>query len=335
MSTPVPAVQVRKEGIAVRAPWRRWSARRWRRAVNMGCVPLTLLCSAGVSAAISLAAFNRPPGWVLNTREWMIAGRLGVSAAVLIGVQAMLAWGIGLAAARGGALAARGYGGNLHHRLRIARRRLVVPTIALVMVRVGVLGVIGLAAIFAYLPWGGMSIATGLPALLRPASGYGLFVLAAVVLAIPHWLIGPFLRLRYSVGLGALAGTWAKHEADRVALAFSALLGAGLAGVLALLWGWSSGLLVLLTLVNPSSYRSAMTLPNPYGALPPFQAALPFAVGIFTLVYAAGQLVLAETCFLMARRRLARRRIGQTPPPPGGGERGGDPTAPARPSASG
>jgi hypothetical protein len=300
-----------------------------------------MVCSALLVAVAALIAYANAPSWVLNTREWVIAGRLSVSAGVLGGIQLLLSWGLGMFGARGGALAAKGQGRNLARRLRIVRRRLFVPSLALVFVRIALLGVVALAVIYAYSELLGPGVFTGLPGLLRPATGYGLFVLAAVALLVPHWLIGPFLRVRYSTALGALAGTWARRDADRTALALSARLGAGLTGALALVWGWAGGLLAVLTIVNPSSYNTASYLIDPYASLPPLQPFLPFSAGLFVLIYAAGQLVLGEAYTVMAQRRLKRRWPRLTtpqsaaPPDPGSAARQAESSQPPAVSAGG
>lgn len=294
--------------VATQRRARRWSRVRWRRMVQIGCLPLTTIMAAGLVVSFSLLSYGAPPSWIGDPRTYIIAGRLGVSAAILFALQLVYHWINGLLAANAGAQAARGQGRSLRSRLRIVRRRFLVPVLATVLLRLGVVLVIVLVMLYAYTRVFGAPIDLSFPDWIERNRDEVLFAGAMLAVVIPYWLINPFLRVRFSTALGALAGTWSPRSDERTSLALSARLGVGLVGVLALLWGGAILFLIMLSVSNPASRYTY----SPYRSYQPLSAAqLSLAALVIVAVLLAGQVMLTAMFTRLAQQRLGRPRATQ------------------------
>lgn len=299
--TPV-SPPARSDVIVVRAPWRRWSRRRWRRTVQIALLPLIAVGTGMPILIFAVLGFRSPPPWITDVRAYQIAGRLAVALTLLGSAQVAMTWIIGLLAARGGTLAARGQGALIRRRLRIVRRRFTVAVMGIILLRLAMVAVIALMGVYTYTRVLGPTITTLLPPPTRMRPLLELTALTALTIAGLHWIIGPVLRLRYSSALGALAAAYASGSEERIAAAVGARLGAGFAGALGILWSGTLVLLALLTISDPSSYTGPPRSVNPY-ALPLFW----LGVIALVLIMAVGQIVLAWVFLRIAKRRLSRR----------------------------
>lgn len=299
---PVSGVQAKSR------PRRSWSRRRWRRAIEIGCLPLTLVTASSLIFLFALLMFRSPPPWIYDPRSYIIGGRLGVAATVLFVMQFVYNWMNGLLAANTGAQAARGQGMNLRKRLRIVQGRFFIPILATALLRIGIVFVIALAYLYGYTRVFGLPIAIGVPGWIESNRGGVAFTIAMLGVLTPYWLIGPFLRVRFSAALGAFTGIGSFRSDERTSLALSARLGIGLAGLLALMWGGTILLLVILAAANPAS-RYMYGYYNPYQSPQPPNGSEIAAIVITTVTALLGsQLVFSELLVRLTQRRLAGMR---------------------------
>ena len=118
---------------------------RIRRSVTTaGCLPVAIAASVLLLVFLNLVTYVRAPMWVLDVRQWRIAGRLAVSAAVLAVLQLIATWVLGLMGAIGGA---QSYdeGGDVQY----AQRQLIGPALAVVSLRLLLLGVVVVGLVLA------------------------------------------------------------------------------------------------------------------------------------------------------------------------------------------
>lgn len=293
---------------APRAPESRGKSRiRTRRLLRIGCLPVTL----GVAfLLIGLFGFlfSIPPTYVRDRAEYQIAAFVSVSLIILLLLQLAATWLVGLLAANAGAQASKGSGQMLVRRLRVVRQRLAIPTLSVVLLRLGVVLVITVASVFAYTNLLSSTYRPEFLEWLRRDSGNLYFLIALLGVALPYWLGGPFLRMRFSAALGALAGSWAKRADERTSYGLAARLGAGFAAVLAAMWGGAIGVLVVLSIVDPisrGSYYYSNRLPADLPALSSGAAA---ALLIGSVVLLAGtQVGLSILLTSLTRTRLQRK----------------------------
>lgn len=282
---------------------RRWSGRKWRRLWQVGCLPMAIVLACVLVVAFNLLFFRRSPSWVSDSREYLVTGRLTLSLAVLVWLQALGTWVLGLLAAGSARRVAPGQAGTLPVRLAIARRRMRIPTAAVLVLRVAVLLVLVLFALYAYTRLFGHMMSWDTTFELRRVSRvFPFLAFATLVVLLLHWLAGPFLRVHYSTALGALAATWSRHADERLSLALSARLGAGMVGALAILWGYGLGMLVTLTVIQPRSFFPDP--PEPSWRTQTVVYCLAVALGMS--LYMIGQVVLPRFYVRLARRRLAK-----------------------------
>lgn len=296
--------------------------RRWRRLARVGCIPAVITTTGGLILFFNLITFWRAPVWVSDPREYLITARMLLSLGILVAIQILGTWGLGLLAASGGAAASRARGQWLRSRLRIARRWMFVYAWALLLLRLIFLLGVALATVFATTHLFGLRFDMDfLEDVLRALRMGPILVGGGLLAAVLHWLIGPFLRMRYSSALGALAATWTKRRDESIWAALTARLGAGLAGALTLLWGGALLVLILAMIFDPYS-SSTRTYPELFPQQP-FYIAQILTVMLAALfvfpAYAAGQLALPEFYIWLAQRRLARQQPtgeGNKKPPP-------------------
>jgi hypothetical protein len=269
---------------------------------------LALLGSLGLIVVISLIAYRDAPPWITDVRVWRISGRLRVAVFALTGVQLILTWGMGLLGAVGGAA---GYTtrGVLRPRLIVQRRKMAAGVWTVLSVRLALLIVLLLAGVFAFTsllgrPFSPFNLERAL--LVRP-----LLPLAAGAMILIHLLAGPWLRLRYSLALGALAASRTASAARRHWSAVTARFGAGLAGILALIWGSALATLGILTVVDPFyTNQSYEVFPWIFPHIPASisQVLAVSLVSVIALgVYMIGQIALPIIYIWLAERQSRRR----------------------------
>ena len=166
----------------------------------------------------------------------------------------------------------------------------------------GVLGVLVVGVIFANSDLIGPRVDFSQFELINPSIHYLWYVAAAVF--VPHWLVGPFLRIRYSAALGAFAGTWASARRDRLALGLTARLAFGLVGVLIGIWG-----ITLMTMIHRAmsgaSYARGYV---DYSGAPVTAQLVLWGVPIFAL----GQILLPYVYLRLARISRATQESDQS-----------------------
>ena len=289
-------VEFQERGLVLRIRHRR----RWWRLLRALYFPLAVLFPLLLTGFLCFVAFRRAPVWANNPRAYLLSRRLGLALGMLGGFQLVETWVLGLASAgAGGVVAVRG--AKLRPRLIIVRRRMWLAALAVVLLRLFVLLLLlGVPVLVVFL-----SGSVVIPPLWeveevrRSLRLYPLLSVTLAALAVVQWLVGPFLRMRYSVALGALAATWGRDRSHRRWLAQVARLSVGLAGILALLWGSTLALLIFFTGVDPR-YSSI-----PPVTLPDWEVLIYPVVSAVLLISLVGQLVLPSVYVWLAGHRLA------------------------------
>jgi hypothetical protein len=219
-------------------------------------------------------------------------------------IQLILVWVLGLLAAVAGA-AGFALRGTLRPRLIVQRRKLAAGVWMILSLRFALLMILLLAAIFTFTPLLGQPVdASSLERtlLVRP-----LLPLAAAGMLFIHLIAGPWLRLRYSLTLGALAAASTPSSARRRWSAITARLSAGLVGILALIWGSGAVTLAILTAFDPFyTNQRYQIIPGIFPHVPEsigqvLLTSLVIAVGLG--VYTVGQIVLPGIYIRLAGRR--------------------------------
>jgi hypothetical protein len=298
-----PADGTARRGIA------RWSRSERRWLIRFACASLPLLGSLGLILIITVITYRDSPPWVVDVRVWRISGRIRLAMILIGGLQLLLTWGMGVLGAVSGA-AGFTTRGALRPRLAVQRRRVSAGAWTILSLRLVLLLVLLLAGVFAFTsllgrPFDASDLEHTL--LVRPL----LPLAAGFVLAI-HLLAGPWLRLRYSLALGALAAAYTPSAARRRWSAVTARFGAGLIGVLALIWGSALITLGILTAFDPFYTNQG------YEVTPWIFPHVPFSIGrVLTIslvvavalgIYTAGQIALPVVYLWLAERRARRGR---------------------------
>lgn len=295
---------------STRRPGLRDNKRRRRLLITIGCLPVTIITALALILVLNFVFFFQAPTWIPDKTSYLVAGRLLLSLGTLASMQMLVTWGIGLMAAFMGLRAAAGQGGLLIRRLAVIRRRLEIGTWAVVALRLVVVLILVASAAYLFTSLLGFHLAWDF------ADSFSLFVsrypalfgLAASI-CLAQWLIGPFLRLRYSLALGALAGAWTRDRDYRPWLALSLRLGMGLAGLLALIWGITIVRLTVGIIFDPVGYPSLPQYPDLFPLLPPGAASaamLTLQVAGLVLLHSVIQVILTQVALNSARARLAR-----------------------------
>jgi hypothetical protein len=295
----------------------RWSLPRLATFAHIGCLPLLVLGGLALIGLLVLITYRVPQPWITDAREWRISGRLSLILYGLISLQYVVSWILGLIAAAGGARVTA-HGVDLRSRLRTAGREVRFAVFAVIGLRLLLIAALVVSCLYAFTYVFGppIDVAGALDierlALLRPLS-----MIVAGGLLVVHLLAGPWLRLRYSTRLGALAASYAKTREQRVWNALTARLGAGLTGALTLLWGSSIVSLVLSMILDP------VFIPRPSSGLLELYPNLPSSLGqslaglhlsmALVAVVLIGQIVLPKIIMRRAERQLGARSTGEVP----------------------
>lgn len=285
-------------------------SRRRRRLLQLGCLPFTLMLTGCLLLFISQVVVSRAPSWVSDPEEYLLGQRIAGNLGALVGLQVIGTWLLGLVAASTAAAAAAGQGGMLYQRLAILRRRVTITAWAVFLLRVIFLIALGVSAILIY-PYIA-EVQDSWANFLTIRNPYVIEIVALVSMlgtALAQWLVGPFLRLRYSMALGAWGASWTRFRHRRVWMALTARMGAGMCGSLALLWGSAFGILVIATIRRPFSGSYTLDFQRVFFPFLPEDSwnGIVFSLGLSVLIilYMVGQLVLPTFYLRLARRRLA------------------------------
>lgn len=283
------------------------SRRSWRRILSIVLVLGIFLCLLLPTAFLALFGFNNPPSWITDPYEYKVSSSLALAASVITFAIIAMSWLLGVVGAIAGGNALGGASRSLRRRLHIVRRRLAVITAMAVWLRISLLSILVIASVFAYTRYLGPQVQSGLPLTIREVVGRNTFSLILVAITVIFWLVAPILRTRYSTALGALAASYTKGRTERVSYALGARFGIELLGTLGGLWGTTIILLVVLSIVDPSSYRSSVPMPSG----PIKVMGIPLIVlllTMFAVVYGIGQIMLAEMYHSMAVSRMIRKQ---------------------------
>ncbi len=289
-------------------PKPRKSRTRWR-LVQIGCLPFVCMLAGCLLLFVNLGLFSQAPSWVSDPEEYLLGQRIAGSLGALAGLQVIGTWLLGLVAAATAVGAAAGQGGMLRQRLAILRRRAAIMAWAVFLLRVMLLIALGISVVLAY-----MYIADVRSSLRSSRSPYTMEIVALISIlgaGLVHWLSGPFLRLRYSMALGAWGASWTRRRDRRVWMALTARMGAGMCGSLALLWGSVLGILVVGMIRQPFSHSTSIDFRRVFFPFLPRDSwdsiILLLALSVLIVLYMMGQLILPPFYFWLARRRFASR----------------------------
>ncbi|MBN1427799.1 MAG: hypothetical protein JXB07_05390 [Anaerolineae bacterium] len=292
------------------------SLRRRRRLVRLGCLPMTCALTVCLLLMVDLVVISKAPPWVINPRDYLLGQRIVSTLSVLAGLNLVSTWLLGLISAAMAAPAAAGQGGLLHRRLTILRRRTDMMAWAVFMLRLAFLIGFVVAVILASTYLTDAQSAREINNTIVALRQYVVWVVFVLSVGLAHFLLGPFLRLRYSMALGTLAATWARLRDGRIWRAIMARTAANLLGVVVLLWGGSLGAIIFATIRRPFSrsalidfhrvFFPALTVSWDVGRM------LLFSIGVALALclYMIGQLVLPPFYLRLARRRLAHGSQG-------------------------
>ncbi len=297
-----------------------WTRRRRRAAFQVGCLPMAILAALSAVALVNLVTYRYVPSWVSDPLSYMLGGRLAVTLGTLAVIQLLATWYLGLHASVVGAAAVPGPGISPRPRLKAARRRARVAAWAVLLLRLMLLGVGLLGGLLVFSGWLGVRLPSQTATqvartfAVRPA-----LLVAAGLLGLIQLVAGPFLRLRYSAALGALASALTGECDQRIWAAVSARLGAGLAGALTVIWGGAAGVLFLLVSYDPFYASRYRPVPNPFPFVPDYMSRVLTVAGIAgagLAVYLAGQALLPLLYTWLAGRILAWRAAARRARPP-------------------
>nr|MBN1228346.1 hypothetical protein [Anaerolineae bacterium] len=281
------------------------------RLTRIGCLPAAVFVGLGGTAAAVFTFVPRVPYWVSDPMQYLWESRLAAALISLAIMQLLAGWVNGLAGAvMGTRLVVRETQSLWGTIVKKLREWMVLP-LAVVVLRLIMLAVIGLGAVYAYTDLFGqytyLAVATRLESMARDYPG---LVIALFILGGINVFLGPFLRLRFSIILGAWASALTPDQEARPWAGLSARFGAGLAGLMLPFWLVGLGTILVEFYCDP--YYEAVARCQP-GAI--FPAALSSArlsilltmiavlaaVGLITV----GQVVLSEVMILLANRRIS------------------------------
>ncbi|MBN1313092.1 MAG: hypothetical protein JXB30_16900 [Anaerolineae bacterium] len=288
---------------------KRKNRQRRRRLLQVGGLPFTLMMAACLLLVVNGVFISKAPSWVTDPDEYLLGQRILGTLGTLTGLHLIGTWLLGLLGAAMAGAAAAGQGGMLRQRLTVLHRRTMIVAWAVFLLRWILLAALIVSAILADRYISNVSI-TGDDYFNVFGVEWVISVVALVTLLI-HLLSGPFLRLRYSMAVGALGATWSRQRRWRLLAAVTARTAAGLLGSVALLWGGVFGILIILTIRQPLSHSLPIDFHQIFFPALSWSMAssLLFLLGLTVLIwlYVIGQLVLPFCLLWLARWRLAHR----------------------------
>jgi len=293
--------------------------KRRRRLVQIGCFPFTFLLTACLLLVINVVLVSKAPSWVTDPDKYLTGQRVLGSLGALTGLHLVGTWLLGLIAAAMAAGAAAGQGGMLRQRLTILHRRAVVMAWVVFLLRFVLLIALVVSILLVRVHVSGTQISfVVFEDFKMNVNGvrHLSFIVASVVtlvVMLTQFLFGSFLRLRYSMALGALAATWSRRREWRLLAAVTGRTGAGMLGSLALLWGGALGILIFSTVRQPLSRSLPVDLHRAIFPALTWPAArnilILLALTVLICLYMIGQVVLPPVYLWLARRRLASRPV--------------------------
>jgi hypothetical protein len=286
-----------------------FGTRHGRLLINLGCVPLVLVLTLSLIGFVSFVTFFRVPQGIVDKASYVAGGRLIIGVIASIGLQTLATWALGLIAALFGLRAAAGQGALVKRRLEVLWRRTVVGAWAIVALRMVFIVVVIFGAIQIYTTLFGFQlswdVADELFLFLRR---YPIVLVIAFGIVLVQWLVGPLLRLRLSLALGLLAGTWAEDRDQRPWLALTLRLGTELGGLVLLMWSFTLTRILLGVIFDPLGTGALGQYPDLFPALPPRAAGLAtllVSVALVLVVHTVLQVGLTQLAVNSAQRRLS------------------------------
>lgn len=302
------------------SPARRIRMERWTR---ISCLPMMLLgCVAGLGIALLIAIGDASTSVAVASLRDVLADFTLISTVFLFGLQIAAVWIIGVQAARYASYSVSGEDVLFKTRLQVARQRMRMPLLSLLLVRT-VLLMLLLMAVILTLNFPSIARGTFFNDFRAVLSGWRiapLLMLVFFMLLLLHGFLGPVLRLEYSMAIAAFGATFTRYRAERPSLAATARLGSGLILGLTFLWGLTIGATLVLVAIDPFSNDSLIQGIFPaqllrfrdfeWSSLGMTTRALYVVTGLTILLplYMAGQVILTRVLYALTKRRLALRK---------------------------
>lgn len=263
-------------------------SKRGRLALRIGCVPAVILGTLLAILALSLLIFFQAPPSIPDPMSYLVGGRLALSLIAVAGFQALASWVLGLAGALIGMRAASGQGAFVRRRLAVLWRRVNIAAWTVVGLRVVLVLVVAVAALYLFTPVLGYHLRWDIAdEIANFWPRYIPFLIVVILVCLAQWLVGPLLRLRYSLALGALGGAASQTRDQRPWLALSLRLGMDLAGLLTIAWGGTLLRILLGVIFDPVTYPSIPQYPDFFPLLSPRGGSIATALAFL----AAGALI--------------------------------------------
>ncbi len=297
-------------------PSRRIRFQRWAR---IGCLPEVLIASIiGILLALLLAVGNRTSIYAPPALRDIVESFLSGSIVFVVAIQIGAVWVLGLQAAHYGSQTVAGGTASFKPRIAVMWQRMRIPLLSVISARLIILGLFStlvIATISARLPVGYWILGDYLlyRAVARSAP---LLIMLLLLFGIVHAFVGPWLRLWYSLHLGAFAATNTQFRHEQASLAATARVLSGLLVALAFIWGLPIFGSVFVLFIEPT-----LQLNQPSGTpiadvfrqlfdwrnLSPYTQALYVMVAIVVLIpiHTAGQLILSTVLRFLTLRRLS------------------------------
>lgn len=281
--------------------------RRW--LLQLGCLPFSCMLAGCLLLFVNLVVFSQAPTWVSDPEEYLLGQRIAGSLAALAGLQVIGTWLLGLVSAAMAIGATAGQGGMLYQRLAILHRRAAVAAWAVFLLRVIVLIALVVSVVLSALYITDAGITVDIP---RDSHFMEIVAMVSILSTVlVQWLAGPFLRLRYSMALGAWGASWTRLRRRRVWMALTARMGAGMCGSLALLWGSVLGILAIGIIRRPFSHSASIDFWQAFFPYLPKDSwngiVISLGLSVLIILYMIGQIVLPRFYLRLTRRRLAGR----------------------------
>ena len=295
---------------------RRRAERRWLRTLRLGLVPATIISALAILVVINTILFLESISGYQPSFENDIPARLTACVVALFILQAVALWILGIVSAILSRHALTASGTQLSQRLAIMNRRYAFLARAVLSLRVMLLLILIIAFVLTVTTVFGLNLVSDISSSIWLDARYQpLTVGLAAFIGLLSWIFGPFLRLRYSMSLGALASTWSRRPDEQFWLALSARLLVEMVGVLFLVWAISVLNLVTYITFDPLPGAGAPnSLPAIIGMLPLETIGGSSWLGgvVVGCLYIIGQLGLPIWFVRLARWRLQRQAHADT-----------------------
>jgi len=283
-----------------------------RRVLRAAFTPAMVAFALCAAAALSVIFVQQPGFWVTDPRGQVIGSRLAIVLGVFAFVQTVVIATAGLSSAVQAARHGPRPGGTLLPlRLCLVRRRMRFLVWTVLIMRLMAALVIVTALIFAYTSLFGPPINWSSTTDFALAAGTALLPVAAcILLLLIQALFGPFLYVRVSAALGAVAATWSRPRMDRAWAGINARLGLTVLASLLLLWGVALASLIYYAYDSAFQARVGWSIQSLISTVAPNLAVTRIINAMRALAVLIGlnlslQIALPPLFIYVARRRLA------------------------------